>query len=98
MCRVTNPFFPLYLSQLQDTFDDAVRESMEVFDMSEEEAVQSAIEEFHLQVRPQTVTEEHSFFTLIFSNSRCPLTPKVLSPPVTGRGSVWNHLCVWGEP
>jgi hypothetical protein len=36
----------------QETFDEAVRENIETFDMSPEEALESTIEEFKLQVGP----------------------------------------------
>jgi hypothetical protein len=34
----------------QDTFDEAVKENMEEFDMNPEEAVQEAVEQFEAQV------------------------------------------------
>jgi hypothetical protein len=35
----------------QGTFDEAVKENMEEFDMSPEEAVESAVRQFEAQVR-----------------------------------------------
>ena len=35
----------------QDTFDDVVKENMEDFDMSAEEAIEDAVQQFEAQVR-----------------------------------------------
>lgn len=35
----------------QDTFDEAVRENMDDFDMPREEAIKDAMEQFEMQVR-----------------------------------------------
>lgn len=62
----------------QDTFDDAVKDNMEVFDMPFEEAIKSAIEEFQLQVsshcRKHTLPQTHKnqLITISFSE-RWPL-------------------------
>jgi hypothetical protein len=49
-----NYFAPEYFTMVrvitQDTFDEAVKENMEEFDMNPEEAVKEAVEQFEAQV------------------------------------------------
>lgn len=44
---------PLSWGSAQETFDAAVKENIEEFGLTPEEAVESAVEEFYLQVGPR---------------------------------------------